>query len=353
MPPAAVHRADIGQRRLLGLRPRAQALSRSMTSICSAVPDRPAAECTITLDALSGQAGVSATWPGDVSVPPGSCTWTVDGITVGGGWHPQSRTYTASSRQTSARFGLASRPEAIEGQLTDDAYLRGQLAALRGSPWHAHLGRAAALASDPPPSALIALSDLLLADLPDPPASLADYARALADYQLGIDPASDATALRLISLVAAGTVATPPPRVSEWVRESDYSDAATVAIECRYQHVDGSIQTYSAGTGQPPRRVEDPAASRAEAYLEIALQRLRLLAETERGLLTTPLDLGLAVGMSMSYDGADWVIVRLVHQDTRERVPTTRITLRPIPPPPGPVPADLQTPPQRDLLNPP
>lgn len=311
-----------------------------------------AADCTITLDALSGQAGFTARWGGDVAIPDAPATVDVDGATVGGQWHPQSRTYTKSTRITTARFGLASRPEAIEGQLTDPAYLRSQLSRTP-SPWHAHIARTASLAYDPPAPALVALSNLLLNDLPDPPASLADYTRALSDYQYGIDPASDAASLRIISLVATSGNATPPTTDAEWVRQTHYTNAATVRIECRYQANDGSIQTYATGSLTPPRKVELPAASRAEAYLEITLQRLRLLAEAERAELTIPLDLTISPGQGLTYDNSDWVIVRAIHTIGADRPYTTAATLRPVPPNPGAVPSDLATPAQRDMLNPP
>ena len=315
----------------------------------STVPAQPTS-VTATLDDLLGRSTLRAEWLGDMVVPDETATLSIGGVIVGHGWAPVSRSYDAVSRVTSARWGNT--PAAgVAPLVADPVAFAAQVSALaQGSPWHGVMAQACATADQietgemPDPGQSFA--DLLLSDLPDAPAGDDDYAAVLAEYQIGV---RHGVRPQLVSLVSAdAAVWTPPDDPLGWVREDKFNRAESVQITCRYQTRQGSVASYTQGEDVPALLVAEPAASLAEAWLEIVLQRLQLLANSKRGSLTALLDPHVVPGMAVSVEGDAWLVARVRHQIARGSVPRTVATLRPIPPAPPAQPDDLLQLPQLD-----
>ena len=328
-----------------------------MTVIIAGVsPSVAPSEVRVVLDALGGGSSITATYPGTVVEPSDAAARCfIDGEQMGGQWWPVAVARSSGGGEmprTVVRWGKDRRPWGVETYLTDLDYLRGQLAGM--GDWIAYMGDAAALASalEPPGPGVDALAELLLTDMPAPPAKIADYAKTLREYQIAIDPKSAVPALLLLDMSGADAFRVPD-RVSSWERETSYTDAASARIECRYQTREGGIDTIGDGSGSPTLHVENPAGSRAEAWLEISLQRLSLLMESERASMTTPLDASLYPGDGIEYDDTLWIAARVEHRIAGDRISQTSVTLRPSPPLPGALPEDLRVRPQNDLASPP
>lgn len=311
--------------------------------------------CDVTLDALLGRWTARTQWLGEIAIPDGQTSITIGGILVGTTWTPERRSYSLSSRRTTVTWTGSLDPESLEPRVVDRQALIGQIGVvLADSPWHrlmANVARVADTDTDDLDSPQGALTDLILADIPSHAASASDYAAALADYQLGlIDRFDRATVVSLLSEFA-GTRGSSMAEL-DWVVESSFGDPLNRAIECLYQDRTGDVRSYRDGNDLPLLRVQEPAASRAEAYLEIVLQRLRLYTQSARAAQTTVLDLGASVGQLVNRDGRSWLVVRMQHNIPASGMPRTTLTLRLVPPEPPTMPDDLQELPQRDMMTP-
>ncbi len=321
----------------------------------STMPSRSLASARIELDALGGGTALRVSMPGDVAISSGLTRCLVDGVVVGGVWWPRERSQSSGGgalTRTDAIYVKARRPWGIETALTRLSYLRAQL--LTMGTWVRLYGQIMAMASadDPPPPWDQAIAELLLADLPAPPAPLGDYVRALAEYQIGIDPISTAPALHLIDMSSTSAYRVPA-QIAEWERRDIYTSAARAAISCRYQAASGVVEELVVGSERPILAVERAAGSRAEAYLEITLQRLGMIMAERAASMTMPLDVSWSPGDGVEYDGARWIVRSAEHEISADRASRTRLRLRPSPPLPSSPPADLRVLPQRDRVLPP
>ena len=189
------------------------------------------------------------------------------------------------------------------------------------------------------------LMNLILADLTNAK-RLNEVVRVLADYQLCLDPAPANFGDLAFLLERGDPVALE--QIADWSDDEDELDPATQPISCVY--IDpapvvfvGNLPRLSdAGqsvltlpeptpTSLPPLFVEEPANSRAEAELEIALQRAHLTAEHLTAGASVPLDPTIKPLDTVSAEGKVWKVTRVTHRWPAGTAPeTTELQLRAI-----------------------
>ena len=295
---------------------------------------------TITYDGTSSQTSLLATWAEEQVFSGQHRAWSwidEDGEATGGQWWPLFRTRAKtgpSNYSQTVRWGKAPTWEQIASLVATPSWLRAQLSRLSSGAWISLFNQILLQAEPDRQGAASAadsgqlLAELLLADFPHSAESLDDYTRVLSEYQLGIDP----TTLFPISLLDLTNVSEAKPiSPAEWSEEATFIDNTERPISCQFYTGGAPLGTVILGsdTTLPTLRVKDPANSEAEAYLEIMLQRLRLLSADPKASAVIPLDLSLNPGAAVSYEGQDWIILKSIHRLTAtSRVDTTNLTLR-------------------------
>ena len=307
----------------------------------------PPMSVVVTLDA-AGQTSLVSVWPRAVELTGDYRAWSWvdgDGASPIGSWWPGRRTLDQNKYDTTPPSGLDTYTQTIRwsryptwevlaAQLQSQQWLEGQLSALAGSgTWLYTLDRLLAQLDEEPLAVGAALAAVLASDLPRD-GTLDDFTRTLGEYQLAVDPSSLFPS-GLIDLSGGGSTALKPLELtfSEWSEELGYAPTETRRITCRYA-LGAQVGSVSDGTDAtlPALQVEDAAASRIEAYVEIALQRLRLMAGHQRASAMLPLDLSLSPGQTVDYRGQTWVILRAVHRMSQDdgRADRTELALRPV-----------------------
>lgn len=183
----------------------------------------------------------------------------------------------------------------------------------RGAPTHDFTSLAAFLDSGE------LLMDLILEDLSDAD-DLNQMVQVLAEYQLVLDP-YPANFGDLAFLLDAGD-ATELKQIADWSEEEQEDvDPATQPISCRYlpegERMPGPLPTLvipDASAGSPPLPVREPADNRAEAELEIALQRARLTAEHLTAGASVLINPSIKPLDALTAYGRTWKVMRVTHR---------------------------------------
>ena len=175
------------------------------------------------------------------------------------------------------------------------------------------------------------LMEIILEDLTDE-TRLNEVVNVLADYQFCLDPAPDNFG-DLAFLLERGDDPRAIELIADWSDEEDEIDPATQPIGCAYLDLpmgESILIRPEARAGLPPPIfVEHPANSRAEAELEIALQRAKFAAEHLTGGASVPLDTTIMPLHTVSAFHQVWKVTRVTHRwPEGSAAETTELQLR-------------------------
>ena len=173
------------------------------------------------------------------------------------------------------------------------------------------------------------LANLISIDIPENiEYSIDAVFSVLGEYQIAVDEVGN------FEFLLDETPIKPLPKTVEFSYDIHYEPGETQAIGCKYFIPGQPEGTVVVGTtGDYPRYVKAPANSKAEATLEISLQRMRILKSESKGNAQIPLDLSWRPGDTTEREGRIWKVVRVDHSSSGGANPNlTTLALRGIPP---------------------